>query len=405
MPIADEQPPLGVDLGTPPSIPDAGRRRVMELLDTGLLHRYAEARSVGEDVAALEEDFAQSLGRKYAIGLNSCGSTMFLSLLATGVKHGSRVLMNSFTLAPVPGAVAHAGGEHILVEITDDLVIDLDDLDRKARESGARHLLLSHMRGHIADMDAVVEICRRYDIVLIEDCAHTQGARWAGRATGTFGTTGCFSFQSYKHVNTGEGGVLATDDDDIAARAILYSGSYMLYGLHRARPPESAFERWKLSTPNYSLRMSNIVAALARSQLPLMEERARKWNDSHDRIATGLSGIPGIALPKRPQAESYVQSSIQFTVLHLDDRSFAGFLDGCKAKGVFIKWFGAKDPAGFTSQSRSWAYIADPHTPAATARILDRLCDLRIPLSLEANDCVRLVAIIGSELRRAVSRA
>jgi dTDP-4-amino-4,6-dideoxygalactose transaminase len=401
----DKQAPLGVDLGMPPPIPESGRRRVMELLETGLLHRYAEARSVGEDVAALEEEFAQSLGRKYAIGLNSCGSTMFLSLLATGVKAGSRVLMNSFTLAPVPGAVAHAGGEHILVEITDDLVIDLDDLDRKARESGARHLLLSHMRGHIADMDAVVDICRRHDIVLIEDCAHSQGAKWAGRPTGTFGATGCFSFQSYKHVNTGEGGVLATDDDDIAARAILYSGSYMLYGQHRARPPKAAFERWKLCTPNYSLRMSNIVAALARSQLPLVEERARKWNDSHDRIAAGVSSLPGVTLPKRPQAESYVQSSIQFTVSNLDDHSFTRFLDGCKSRGVFIKWFGAKEPAGFTSQSRSWAYIADPHTPSTTARILDRLCDMRIPLSLEPGDCMRVVSIIGSELERVTVRA
>jgi hypothetical protein len=114
-----------------------------------------------------------------------------------------------------------------------------------------------------------------------------------------------------------------------------------------------------------------------------------------------LSGIPGISLPKRPQAESYVQSSIQFTVSNLDDRAFARFLEGCKAKSVFIKWFGAKVPVGFTSQSRSWAYIADPQTPAATARILDRLCDLRIPLSLEAEDCNRLVAIIGSTLERA----
>ena len=80
--------------------------------------------------------------------------------------------------------------------------------------------------------------------------------------------------------------------------------------------------------------------------------------------------------------------------------SFAAFLDGCRAKNVFIKWFGAKEPAGFTSQSHSWAYIADPHTPANTARILDRLCDLRIPLTLEADQCDRLVAIIGSELAR-----
>ena len=255
---------LKVDFGAPPEIPQAAVDRVAELLSDGRLHRYAEARNVGEDVASLEVEFATSIGRKYAGGLNSCGSTMFLSLLTTGVKPGDKVLMNSFTLAPVPGAVAHAGAEHVLVEITDDLVIDLNDLDAKAKATGAKHLLLSHMRGHIADMDAVVEICGRHGITLIEDCAHTQGAQWAGRHTGTFGATGCFSFQSYKHVNTGEGGMLATDDDDIAARAILYSGSYMLFDQHHARPSSAVFERWKGVTPNFSMRMSNVVAALAR---------------------------------------------------------------------------------------------------------------------------------------------
>jgi dTDP-4-amino-4,6-dideoxygalactose transaminase len=385
--------PLTVDLGAPPEIPQAAVDRVAELLADGRLHRYAEARTVGEEVSQLEVEFAASIGRKYAVGLNSCGSTMFLSLLTTGVKPGDKVLMNSFTLAPVPGAVAHAGAEHILVEITDDLVIDLNDLDAKAKASGAKHLLLSHMRGHIADMDAVVEICQRYRLTL--------GAKWAGRHTGTFGATGCFSFQSYKHVNTGEGGMLATDDEDIAARAILYSGSYMLYAQHHARPPAEAFDRWKGVTPNFSMRMSNIVAAMARPQLPLIEERARRWNASHDAIAKGLAKVPGLRLPKRPQAEAYVQSSIQFMVSGLDDGAFAAFLEGCKSRGVFIKWFGAKQPVGFTSQSRSWGFINDPHTPMNTARVLDRLCDIRLPLTLTAADCDQLVAIVAHELRRA----
>jgi dTDP-4-amino-4,6-dideoxygalactose transaminase len=394
---------LTVDLGAPPEIPQAAVDRVAALLADGRLHRYAEARNVGEEVSQLEVEFAASIGRKYAVGLNSCGSTMFLSLLTTGVKPGDKVLMNSFTLAPVPGAVAHAGAEHVLVDITDDLTIDLADLDAKAKASGAKHLLLSHMRGHIADMDAVVEICQRHGITLIEDCAHTQGAKWAGRHTGTFGATGCFSFQSYKHVNTGEGGMLATDDDDIAARAILYSGSYMLYAQHHARPPAAAFDRWKGVTPNFSMRMSNVVAAMARPQLPMIEDRARRWNGSHDAIAKGLATVPGLRLPKRPQAEAYVQSSIQFMVSGQDDGTFAAFLEGCKTKGVFIKWFGAKEPVGFTSQSRSWGYINDPHTPAHTARVLDRLCDIRLPLTLTAADCDQLVAIVAHELGRSTS--
>jgi hypothetical protein len=93
-----------------------------------------------------------------------------------------------------------------------------------------------------------------------------------------------------------------------------------------------------------------------------------------------------------------VQSSIQFMVSGLDDRAFAAFLEGCKANGVFIKWFGAKEPEGFTSQSRSWGYISDPHTPVHTARVLDRLCDIRLPLTLTPADCDQLVAIVAYHL-------
>ena len=118
-------------------------------------------------------------------------------------------------------------------------------------------------------------IADRYGIAVIEDCAHTMGASWAGRPTGAFGAVGCFSLQAYKHVNAGEGGILVTDDEDIAARAILYSGSYMLYGQHRSKPSEEAFARWKEVTPNFSLRMSISRRASAASACPPARTRAR----------------------------------------------------------------------------------------------------------------------------------
>jgi dTDP-4-amino-4,6-dideoxygalactose transaminase len=301
----------------------------------------------------------------------------------------------------VPGAVAHAGAEHVLVEVTPDLVIDLDDLARKARGSGARHLLLSHMRGHIADMTRLMALCDGLGITVIEDCAHTMGARWAGRPTGTFGRVGCFSLQAYKHVNGGEGGLIATDDEDIAARAVLYSGSYMLYRQHRARPSDAVFARWKDVTPNYSLRMSNIVAAVARPQIGLLAERARIWNDRHGRLAALLGAISGIRLPHRPQEEEFVQSSIQFAVSGLDAAEFSRFLAGCRARGVYLKWFGAREAEGYTSVSGQWRYLADPHTPAATEAVLERLCDMRIPLTLTEADCAVIGRVVGEELAAA----
>jgi dTDP-4-amino-4,6-dideoxygalactose transaminase len=389
------------DLSAPPPIPEAGIEAAVAVLRSGWLHRYGETLGDASEASLLEAEFAASLGSRYAVAVNSCGSAMYLALLCTGVKPGDRVLMNAFTLAPVPGAVAHAGAEHVLVEITPDLVIDLADLERKAEASGARHLLLSHMRGHIADMTRLMALCDRLGLTVIEDCAHTMGASWAGRPTGTFGRVGCFSLQSYKHVNGGEGGLLATDDEDVAARAILHSGSYMLYGQHRARPDEAVFARWRDVTPNFSLRMSNLVAAAARPQLALLTERARLWNDRYGRLAVALAALPGVRLPHRPQEEEFVQSSIQFAVSGVADAAFIGFLERCRERGVYLKWFGAAEPAGYTSVSGQWRFLRDAHTPPNTASVLERLCDMRIPLTLTEAECATAAAIIGEELAAA----
>jgi dTDP-4-amino-4,6-dideoxygalactose transaminase len=392
---------LSLDLSAPPPIPEEGIAAAEAVLRSGWTHRYGETLGDASEAALLEQEFAAHLGTHYCVAVNSCGSAMFLALVCTGVRPGDRVLMNAFTLAPVPGAVAHAGAEHVLVEVTPDLVIDLDDLARKARASGARHLLLSHMRGHIADMTRLMPLCDELGITVIEDCAHTMGASWAGRPTGTFGKAGCFSLQAYKHVNGGEGGLIVTDDEDVAARAILHSGSYMLYRQHRARPADAVFDRWKDMTPNYSMRMSNLVAAVARPQIALLADRARVWNDRYGRLAALLGAIDGIRLPYRPQQEEFVQSSIQFAVAGLEEPAFARFLAGCRARGVYLKWFGARAAEGYTSKSGQWRYLADPHTPPGTDAVLERLCDMRIPLTLTEPDCDTIGRIVATELAMA----
>lgn len=391
---------LDLDLSEPAPIPEEGVVRAIETIRSGWLHRYGESLGDASEVSRLEEEFARSIGVRYAVAVNSCGSAMFLALKCSGVEPGTKVLMNAFTLAPVPGAIVHAGGEPVLVDIDADLTIDLGDLERKAAASGARHLLLSHMRGHIVDMTRLMTLCERLGVTVIEDCAHTMGAGWAGHPTGTFGRVGCFSLQAYKHVNAGEGGLLATNDEDVAARAILFSGSYMLYGQHRNRPSEEAFARWRNVTPNFSLRLGNVAAALARAQIATLPGRKRTWNLVYGRLAAALAEIDGLRLPRRPQAEDYVQSSIQFTVAGLGSEAFRSFLAGCAERGVVLKWFGAAQPHGYTSVPSHWGYLADPRTPPATAEIVSRLCDMRIPLALSPEQCDRIVEIIAEELRR-----
>jgi dTDP-4-amino-4,6-dideoxygalactose transaminase len=390
---------LALDLTQQEPIPPAGVEAALALMHSGKLHRYGETGGVPSEVSLLEAEFAAELGVRYCVAMNSCGSAMFVALKAAGVKPGGAALSNCFTLAPVPGALAHAGARPVLVDVTDDYTIDLADLERKAGDSGAKWLLLSHMRGHICDMSALAAICKARGVQIIEDCAHTMGAGWAGKATGTWGRAGCFSLQSYKHANSGEGGLLATDDEDIAAQAILFSGSYMLYRSHGARPADAVFERWKYVTPNFSLRMSNLAAAVARPQLgAVLKDRGARWNERYGWIAAALAGTPHLRLPHRPADEQYVASSIQFSLVDLSRAQIGKFIAACAERGLHIKWFGADEPLGFTSVWTHWRYFDGTQSLPNAERVLGGLCDMRIPLTLTRDDCTALAAVIRTTM-------
>lgn len=382
-------------------IPEEGIDRAVEILRTGRLHRYNVAAGEEAEASLLERDYAAYQGVKYCVATASGGQAIQLGLRVCGVRPGDKVLANAYTLAPVPGAIHNLGAQPVLVEITPDYHIDLTHLDEMARRSGARVLLLSHMRGHIADMDALLAITHKHNLKLVEDCAHTMGASWKGIRSGNFGDVAAFSTQTYKHMNSGEGGFLTTDDDEAAARAIIHSGSYMLYDRHGTLPPDEAFEQVKLETANYSCRMDNLRAALIRSQLPHLDSNIARWNQLYDRLHARLSAAEGIEIPARRQAEFYVGSSIQFRTYSLDKDRILAFLHNCAGRGVELKWFGADTPAAFTSRYDSWAYLEDiPHLPATHAA-LDKTIDMRIPLTFDLDDCDIIADIIASEVANA----
>jgi len=375
-------------------ISEAGIKRAVELMKSGRLHRYNTAAGEISEVSLLEKEYADYVGTRYCLGLSSCGSSIYVALKSVGVIPGDKILCNAFTLAPVPGAIENAGAVPVFVEITDDYLTDLEDLEIKAKQSAAKYFLLSHMRGHIVDMDRVTEICRRLGILLIEDCAHTVGCRWGDRYTGTFGRVSCYSSQTYKHLNSGEGGLLVTDDDDVIAKAILYSGSYMFYDRHISKPPIEVFERHKKLIPNFSLRMSNLVAALIRPQLADLDRQSKRWNRRYDLLETELTGTDHIHFPKRHAREGYVGSSMQFTLTGIDLPAVETFLETCAERGVEIKWFGAKEPVGFTSSWESWQYIKSCQSLPRTRKTLDFMCDFRIPLTFTIEDCKTVAAVI-----------
>jgi dTDP-4-amino-4,6-dideoxygalactose transaminase len=376
-------------------IPEEGIAAALAVLRHGRLHRYNLAPDEAGEVALLEEEFAALTGARYCLAVASGGYAMATALRAVGVEPGDRVLSNAFTLAPVPGAIASLGAVPVFVGVTRDLTIDLDDLAAKAGQ--ARVLLLSHMRGHVCDMDRLMAICDAGGVTVIEDCAHTMGATWRGVPSGRHGAVGCYSTQTYKHMNSGEGGFLVTDDPQVAARSVLLSGSYMLYALHRAAPPPEAFEGLRLDVPNISGRMDNLRAAVLRPQLARLAEQCDRWTERYRAVEAGLRGTPGLTVIERPEEERFVGSSIQVQLEDWAPGDVAEVVARCKARGVELKWFGAEDPVGFTSAYRHWRYAA-PEPMPATDRVLAGLLDMRLPLTFSLEDCALIARIIRAEV-------
>ncbi len=382
------------------SIPEAGIERAIEILRSGRIHRYNVAAGEIAEASLLEQEYANYQQVKYCVATASGGQAIQLGLRVCGAEAGDKILANAYTLAPVPGAINNVGAEPVLVEIDENYHIDLSHLDEMARRSSARILLLSHMRGHIVDMDALKAITDKHKIKIVEDCAHTMGAKWNGVKSGNFGDVAAFSTQTYKHMNSGEGGFLTTNNDEMAARAIIHSGSYMLYDRHGIVPPKQVFDRIKLDVANFSCRMDNLRAAIIRAQLPYLDSNIERWNQLYDRLFAKLSQIDGIDIPMRRQAEFYVGSSIQFRVSALPQDRIAAFLAGCASRGVELKWFGADTPNAFTSRYDSWRYIKQMPDLPATRKALAKTVDMRIPLTFDLEDCDVIAAIIADELTR-----
>jgi dTDP-4-amino-4,6-dideoxygalactose transaminase len=368
------------------------------VLQTGRLHRYnvSENNELSE-TAQLEIEYAAYQNQRYCLACTSGGYALQTALRAWGLEHGQAVLSNAFTLSPVPGAIAAAGGIPVLIETTDELVMDLNHLEAMIEKTAASVMMLSHMRGHIVDMDKLTAILRKHEITLIEDCAHTMGATFNGIKSGNHGVMACFSTQTYKHINSGEGGFITSNDDTLMAKAIIMSGSYMLYERHQAAPPAEVFEKVKYITPNCSGRMDNLRAAILRPQLAKLDENCERWNKRYQALIAPLEHIDIIKVPQEHQSAVEVHSSAQFSVESFTDHQNDAFLAACLQSGVELKWFGADKPAAYTSRYDSWQYFDSTPLPQ-TDNVLSRLYDCRIPLTFSVEDCQTIGEIIAQKV-------
>ncbi|MAW52154.1 MAG: aminotransferase [Geminicoccus sp.] len=379
------------------AIPAQGIKDAVAILESGRIHRYNTGPGELAETSLLEQEYADYQRARFCLAVTSGGQAMQIALRAAGLRPGDKILANAYTLAPVPGAIHACGGVPVFVEIGQDWLTDITDLRAKAASSGAKFFMLSHMRGHIADMDAILAICEEFGITLVEDCAHTMGAKWQGKRSGNFGRVACFSTQTYKHMNSGEGGFLTTDDEELAARAVILSGSYMLYERHGAAPGDEVFRRIRLDTPNCSARLDNLRATILRAQLTQLDANCERWNARYQALEEGLRGRTGVEVVERLQCEAYVGSSFQF---HARVPDIPALVAACGARGVELKWFGGAEPVAFTSRYDSWQYFGTVDPLPKTLETLATTVDLRVPLTFSVEDCSDIAEIIAEEAAR-----
>ena len=339
------------DIKQPDPIPEEGQKNALKLMQSGRLYRYNVGSAEESEVSLCEKAITDYTGHKYCVALNSCGSAIVLMMKAAGVKPGDKVLSNAFTFGAVPSAIEHAGGKAVYVESNEAYVMDTEDLERKLKANpDCKYVLISHMRGKLADMDAIAAVCERFEATLLEDCAHSLGVYWQGKHSGHHGKAACISSQSYKMLNSGEGGFYLTDDDYMAAAVATYAGAYEgLSVKHLTVPPVEVFKGLSNKLPNYSLRMSALSAAIIRPQVATLDERAQKYNERYEKLKAELQRRAGhlLTVPDVTHGVSQpVHDSIQFNLdASVTEAQVKGFLVECHAHGLPVELFGAKSNA------------------------------------------------------------
>ncbi len=361
-------------------IPEEAWAEIRALLESGDLFRYTAADGDTTPASRLERDFAAFIGSRFALSVNSCSSALFLALRCLDLPRGAPVLIPAFTFAAVPSAVVHAGLRPVLVECGDDLRMDMADFAAKLAEAvaeGPAAVLVSHMRGHTSDMDTILELAAAAEVPVIEDAAHSLGTLWRGRRIGTLGKIGCFSFQSYKMVNGGEGGMLVTDDADIIARAIIMSGAYE-HNWKKHPAVSAAFTRYQNRLPLYNMRMNNLSAAVIRPQIAHIERRVAQGRRNHDRIAGRLARHPNIIVPAPLPHEERAPDSFQFLLEGLDENAIGRFVAEAGRRGVKVSIFGRDidNARAFWN----WHFIGEIPDLPCTRAMLMRAADVRLPV-------------------------
>ena len=367
----------------------------MRAVRSHLYFRYDYRAEQDTECGRFEAEVRRYFGTKHALAVSSGTTAIALAIMGAGIPPGSLIACPGFTFVATPSAILLAGCRPFLVEVDENLHLDLEDLRRRWTPE-IKAILVVHMRGFAADLEALTAFAAEMGVPFFEDAVPALGAELNGRKLGTFGLAGAFSTQSDKSLNCGEGGFLVTDDSMLFARAVVLSGAYE--GRVRRHFPEGDPPLGTdLALPLLSFRMDEIRAALLSSEMKRLPLRLASFRANYERVSAALSDLPGIEIRQPVAPGAYLGEAFIFRVPCGDAEWFARALccEGIDARNlgsdedhnvrVFWNWrflFGAMDVPEIKALLPN------------TARYLEQAVDIPLASCLSAEDCDHLIAAV-----------
>jgi dTDP-4-amino-4,6-dideoxygalactose transaminase len=253
--------------------------------------------TMGEETGAFEEEFAAFTGTKHAIAVTNCTAALHLACLALELGPGDDVIVPSLSFVATANAVRYTGAAPVFADIVseDDPCISPEDIAAKITER-TRAIIVMHYAGYACDMPRILAIAQQHEITVIEDAAHAPGATLDGRALGTWGAVGCYSFFSNKNMATGEGGMLVTGDEELALKL----RNLRSHGMTTVTWDRHKGHAWSYDVidAGYNYRIDDLRAAIGRVQLQKLaanNARRQKLNEQYLGILQEL--VPGVKIP------------------------------------------------------------------------------------------------------------
>jgi dTDP-4-amino-4,6-dideoxygalactose transaminase len=275
----------------------------------------------GPKVARFEERMGEYLGAGHTVAVNSCTAALHLSMLAAGIEPGDEVITTAMTFVATANAILHAGATPVLVDVDRRTGLIDPDAIRAAVTSRTRAIVPVHMYGRPCDMDAIQAIAAEHDLRVIEDAAHALEARYRGRKIGTIGDLTAFSFYVTKNMTTGEGGMIATADPELAAR----TKTLALHGITAdawKRFSDEGYRHYQCVAPGFKYNMMDLQAAIGLHQLPRLEAWLARRAEIWERYDVAFADLP-VETPAPPADEPGTTHARHLYTL-LVDRDTAG---------------------------------------------------------------------------------